>query len=194
MMNLRIFPRMLTSHDEGWAWLMQIHPSVPKTYFLYVVPMSLIPPAMLLFTAYAYGDRVMLGNVSPSEAWWLAGLFFAVELLLVPIMGAVIQRIGDVVNARPAYHDAFAFAAVVPTPLWLSAMALFVPSVSVNALATLAALFASASMIYEGTYRLFQLKDEGPLLLLSGSILAAGLVAWAGLMGLAFVGWSWIIA
>ena len=192
-MKPMMFPRMLFSHDEGWAWLMETHPSVPKIYFLYVVPMSLIPPAMLLYAAHNYGDR-MLGNISLSEAWWLAGLFFVAELVLVPAMGAVIQRIGDVANARPAYHDAFAFAAVVPTPLWLSALALFIPSLTINALATVAALFGAAALIYEGTYRLFRLKEEGSLPLLSGSILAAGLVAWASLMGLAFVGWGWIIS
>lgn len=192
-MNLKMFPRMFSSHDEGWAWLMEIHPSVPRIYLLYVVPMSLIPPAMLLFAAHAYSDR-LLGNISPSEAMWLAALFYIAELAAVPIMGAAIQRIGDLVNARPAYHDAFAFAAVVPTPLWLSALALFIPSVAINAVATVAALFGSAALIYEGAYRLFRLKDEGPMLLLSGSILAAGLVAWASLMGLAFVGWGWIIS
>jgi len=192
-MDLRIYPQMFISHDAGWARLMQVHPSVAKVFLLYVVPMSLIPPAMLLFAADAYSERI-LGNISPSEAAWLAALFFVAELLMVPAMAAAIQRIGDVVNARPAYHDAFLFAAVVPTPLWLSALALFVPSLTINALATVAALFGSASLIYEGAYRLFRLKDEGPLLLLSGSILAAGLVAWAGLMGLVFVGWGWIIA
>ncbi len=193
-MNLMMFPRMFSSHDEGWAWLMRVHPTVVKTYLFYVLPMCLIPAAMLLYAADTYGGRMMLGNVTMREAWILAILFFVAEMIVVPLMGAVIQRVGDMVDARPEYHDAFALAAVVPTPLWISSLALFHPSFAVNALASGIALCLSGLLIYEGTYRLFQLKDESKLMLLTGSILAAGLVAWVALMGLAFVSWGWAVS
>lgn len=193
-MNIMMFPRMFSSHDEGWAWLMRVHPTVVKMYLLYVLPMCLIPAAMLLYAADTYSGRMMLGNVSMREAWFLAGLFFIAEMVMVPLMGAVIQRMGDIVGARPEYHDAFAFAAVVPTPLWLSSLALFVPSLAINGLATAVALFLCGLLIYEGTYRVYKLEDEGKSLLLTGSVLAAGLVAWVALMGLAFVSWGWAIS
>ena len=31
-MNPMMFPKMLTSHAEGWDWLMRIHPSVARMY------------------------------------------------------------------------------------------------------------------------------------------------------------------
>ena len=191
-MNLMMFPRMLTSHDEGWAWLMRVHPSVLTMFLFYAAPLSLLPPAMLLYAAHA-GDS-MLGNLSMNEAWRLATLFYLAELIMVPLMAAIIQRVGDMVQSRPAYHDAFTFAAVAPTPLWLSSLALFVPSQSFNALVSVAALFASGILIFEGSRRVFHLDDEGSARLLTGSILAAGLVAWAALMGLAFAGWNWVPA
>jgi hypothetical protein len=193
-MNMMMFPRMISSHDEGWAWLMKVHPRVVSMYALYVLPMSLIPAAMLIYAADTYGGRLMLGNLTMGEAGILAAVFFVAEMALVPIMAAVIQRIGDMIAARPDYHDAFAFAAVVPTPLWLSSLALFVPSLAINALAAATGLFLSGLLIYEGTCRVFRLEDEGKSLLLTGSILAAGLVAWVALMGLAFVGWGWAIS
>lgn len=193
-MNMMMFPRMLSSHDQGWAWLMRVHPTVVKMYAFYVLPMSLIPAAMLLYAADSYGGRLMLGNLAMGEAGILAAVFFLAEMAIVPVMGAVIQRIGDIVDARPDYHDAFAFAAVVPTPLWLSSLALFVPSLAVNALAAATGLFLAGLMIYEGTCRVFRLEDEGKSLLLTGSILAAGLVAWVAMMGLAFVSWGWMIS
>lgn len=192
-MNLIMFPKMLGSHEEGWAWLMKVHPSVPKMFLLYVAPMSLIPPAMLLYAGQAYSDT-MLGNASMTQIWRLAALFYLAEIVMVPLMAAVIQQIGDVVDARPEYHDAFAFAAVVPTPLWLSALGLFLPSLALNAMIVGVALFAAGMLIYEGAYSVFQVKDEGQSLLLTGSVLAAGLVAWVALMGLAFVSWGSIIA
>ncbi len=191
-MNLMMFPKMAASHDEGWAWLMQVHPSVAKVFALYVAPMALIPPAMLLYAVHAYGG--IMGSVTMDHAWRLAIVFYLAELMAVPVMAAVIQRLGDVVDTRPEYHDAFAFAAAVPTPLWLSALALFIPSLTVVAVATAVALFISALLIYEGCDRVFGLNDEGKSRLLAGSILAAGLVAWVVLMGLAFVSWGWAVS
>lgn len=191
-MKITMFPRMLASHDEGWAWLTRVHPSVAKMTIFYVLPMSLLAAAMLLYGAITYGGTAV-GNLSLRGAGVLTAAFLVAELVAVPIMGAVIQRIGDLVDSRPAYHDAFAFAAVVPTPLWLSSLALFIPNLAVSAVAMALALFASGLLIFEGTQRVFQQEDEGHSLLLSGAVLAAGLVAWVLMMGLAFVTWGWAI-
>jgi len=193
-MNMTMFPKMLSSHDEGWAWLMQVHPSVVRMFAFYVLPMSLIPAAMLLYGVDAYGGRMLGGSVSPEQARILAAVFLAAELAMVPLVAAVMLRLGAVVEAQPAYHDVYAFAAVVPTPLWLSSLVLFVPSLTIIALVTAGALFVAALLIYEGSCRVFQLDDEGKTRLLAGSILAAGLVAWVLLMGIAFISWDWVLA
>lgn len=192
-MNMMMFPKMLSSHDEGWKWLADVHPSVARVFAFYVMPMALIPPAMVMYAVSAYGDQ-FLTPVSMQAAWAMAILFYCCELAAVPVMAAVIQRLGDIVEARPAYHDAFAFSAAVPTPLWLSPLALFIPSLTLMGLAMAAALFISGVLIYRGNYRLFQLNDEGQCRLLSGAILAAGLVAWVILMGVAFVSWGWVVS
>jgi len=57
-----------------------------------------------------------------------------------PAQARVVQRIAEIADAHPAYHDAFVFAAIAPTPLWLSALFLFIPSLTVNALAMAIAL------------------------------------------------------
>jgi len=191
-MNPMIFPRMLSSHDEGWAWLMRVHPSVLKVMALYVAPMALIPPAMLLYAANAYGEALL--GVSMSRAWVLAAVFYIAELAMVPAMAAVIQRLGEVAERHPAYHDAFAFAAVVPTPLWLSAFSLFMPNLIFIALVGIVAVAAAVLLIYEGTYRVFGIADEGPAQLLTASLVGAGLVGWVAMLGLAFVTWGWAVS
>lgn len=191
-MSPMMFPRMLASHDEGWVWLTQLHPSVAKTMWVYVLPMSLLAAGMLLYGAVTYGGTA-IGNLSAGEAWVLAGAFLVAELVAVPAMAAVIQRIGDLVGSRPDYQDAFAFAAAVPTPLWLSSLALFIPSLMANAAVMALALFASGMLIFEGTQRVFRQEDEGQALVLSGTVLAAGLVGWVLMMGVAFVTWGWAI-
>lgn len=188
-MNPMMFPKMLTSHAEGWDWLMRIHPSVAKMYLTYVVPMSIIPPAMLMYASRTYTDVPML-QISSEQALFIAAIFFITELIMVPIMGWVVQSIGNVADAHPPYHDAFALAAVVPTPLWLAPLALFVPNLYVAIIVMMLALGASAALIYQGVDRVFGLTDEGKTLLVAGSVFAAGLVAWVAMMGLAFVTWG----
>ncbi len=192
-MNPMMFPRMLMSHGEGWDWLKRIHPSVAKLYFLYVIPMSLIPPAMLLYAWRTYGGPP-LPEITLGEAWFLAAVFFAAELVMVPIMGRVLQMIGQVAEASPLYQDAFTLAAVVPTPLWLAPVALFVPSLVFNILIMLLALGCSAVLIFQGVDRTYDLNDEGHSLLLGGSVFAAGLVAWVIMLVLAFVTWGTVLA
>ena len=188
-MNPMMFPKMLTSHAEGWDWLMRIHPSVARMYLAYVVPMSIIPPAMLFYASRTYTDIPML-QISADKALFIAAVFFITELIMVPIMGRVVQSIGNVADAHPPYHDAFALAAVVPTPLWLAPLALFVPNLYFAMVVMLFALGASAALIYQGVDRVFDLEDEGKTLLVAGSVFAAGLVAWVSMMGLAFVTWG----
>ena len=120
---------------------------------------------MLLYAVDTYGERMMSGTISTSHAGILALLFFVAELIMVPVVAAVIQNLGSVVESRPAYHDAFTISAIVPTPLWLSSLALFIPSLTVIALVSAAALYV-----------------------------AAGLVAWVVLMGITFVAWSWAVS
>lgn len=186
------FPRMFSSHSEGWDWLMRVHPSVPRMFLAYVVPLSLVPPAMMYYAWNSYAGAA-LPDISPSRMMALLVLFYAVELAAVLAMGKVIQRLGQVVDASAEYHDTFALAAVAPTPLWLASICLFIPSLSFAAVVLIAAWFGSGMLIYQGVYRVFKLEDEGHSLLLAGSVLAAGLVAWAAMMLLTLVSWGWAV-
>ena len=66
-------------------------------------------------------------------------------------------------------------AAVVPTPLWLAPLALFIPNLYFSMVVMLFALGASAALIYQGVDRVFGLEDEGKTMLVAGSVFAAGL-------------------
>ena len=185
-MNPMMFPKMLFSHHEGWDWLMRVHPTVGRMYLAYVVPMSLIPPAMLLYAWHTYGTERLPG-IGATQAFLLAAVLYVMQLVAVPLMAAAIQRIGAVIDAVPSFQDAFAFAAVVPTPLWIAPIALFVPSFLFAVAAMVLAWAGSGAMIFEGAYRVFRVEDEGHGLLVAGSVFAAGLVAWVAMAGLIFV-------
>jgi hypothetical protein len=189
-MNMMMFPKMFASHGEGWNWLMKEHPPVAKLFILYVMPMSLIPPVMLFYAWLAYSD-VLPGNISNNGALGLVTFFYLAELVAVPIMGLVIQKLGSVAGVRPTYQDAFTMAAIAPTPLWLAPLLLFIPKLWIVVVAIFLSLCGAALLIFEGVNRVFDIEEEGHAVLLAGSIMAAGLVAWVTMMVMAFYSWGW---
>lgn len=194
-MSPMIFPKMLVSHEEGWNWLMRLHPSETRLYLGYAVPLSVIPPVMLFYAWHAYRQALPAAiSISMSQALLLCVIFFLVEVVMVPIMGAVIQRIGEVADINLPFQDAFALAAVVPTPLWIAPLFLLVPSLLLNAAVLACALIAVGLLIYQGVPKVFAIEDRSTSLLLAGSVIAAGLVAWVGMMVLALVIWGVAVA
>ena len=183
-MTLSNLPKMLFSETEGWPDLMRIHPSVLKLFLTFIVPMSLIPPAM-----FAYSVLFSSGSVFPLleppltalEMGAVAVVFFAAELVMVPLMASIIQQMGDVVDVRPAFEDAFTLAAVAPTPLWLAPVALFVPSVWVNVAVLAVAWVGCAALIRHGVRPLFKLDNPKKSHLMANFIIMAGIMAWSAL-------------
>jgi len=185
IMHVHDLPKMLYSYSEGWSDLVRIHPSVMRVFLMYVVPMSLIPPAMLLYSMFVTPGAVFpaaVPEISAFEAGAVFIAFFAAQLLMVPLMASVIQQMGDVIGARPDFHDAFMLAAVAPTPLWLCALVLFIPSGWVAGIALAAAWVASAALIYHGIEPLFKLDDHAKSRVLGSFVLATGVAAWLALM------------
>lgn len=191
-MSPMTFPKMLFSHEQGWSWLMRVHPSAMRLYLAYALPLSLIPPAMLFYMWYRY-QQAWLPGISMNEALALCFVFLVAEMIMVPVMAQVIRRIGNVVGIDPPYQDAFTLAAVAPTPLWLAPLSLFVPSAVLIGLALTVAVIGAGLLIYQGSARVFQVDDPGKATLLAGSVIAAGLVAWIAMMLATFVLWGAVV-
>ncbi len=184
-MVLQKLPKMLYSYTEGWPELIRIHPSVARMFMMYVMPMSLIPPAMFIYSMFVTPGAVFpetVPHITAFEAGALFVAFYAAQLLMVPLMASIIQQMGDVAKARPDFHDAFMLAAVAPTPLWLCALVLFIPSAWVAGIALAVAWVAAAALIYHGIEPLFKLQDHARSRLMGSFVLTAGVVAWLALM------------
>lgn len=179
--------------DRGWRSLARVHPSVIKLYLFYVLPLSLIAPAMLYYAGITYGGK-LLPAVNPGELLTMSIVFYVAELFIVPVMAAVIQQLGAVIDVKPKYQHAFTLAAVAPTPLWIAPLFLFVPSVLVNILVSAFAMLFAALLIFRGVDPVFKLDEPGHSLLMAGAIFAAGLVAWIILVVLALVTWGYVVA
>ena len=184
-MHVHNLPKMLYSYTEGWSDLISVHPSVTKMFTMFVMPMSLIPPAMFLYSMYVTPGAIFpaaVPQITGFEAVLFFVCFYAAQLVMVPLMASIIQQLGEVANARPDYHDAFMLAAVAPAPLWLCALVLFVPSAWFAVAAMAVAWVASAALIYHGIEPLFKLEDHSRSRLLGSFVLTTGVVAWLALM------------
>ena len=184
--------KMLWSYTDGWLDLVRLHPTVRRMFLLYVVPMSLIPAAMIFYAGLT-NHELLVPRVTSGEALLVGVAFFLAELAMVPLMAMVIQQMGELVDIRPDFHDAFMLAAVAPTPLWLGSLALFLPSAPAVLLVMVLAWIASAALIYHGTPPLFDLQDHRKSRLLSHFVIGAGIMAWVALMAVLAIVLSLIV-
>jgi hypothetical protein len=184
-MTLMTLPRMFVSEAGGWKDLVRIHPSVAKLSLFLVIPMALIPPLMHAFAQAAYPDSIFPSAQPPLsayEATLVGGFFFLIELLTVALMTAYIRQVGDLTASRPYSYEAFTLAAVAPIPLWLSSLALFIPSLWVNLIIVAIAWIGSTALIRHGVRPLFRVDDQAKARSMATIIIVAGISAWVALI------------
>ncbi|MGE5468723.1 MAG: Yip1 family protein [Ignavibacteria bacterium] len=184
-MTLASLPRMLVSENDGWPELSRNHPTVSRLFAFLVVPMSLIPPLMYAWSQVAAPGAVF-PLVEPPLAWeeiMVVGIvFFGIELADVALMASYIQQLGELADVKPDYATAYMLAAVAPTPLWLSALGLFVPNLAFNVLLVIAAWACSVALIRNGVRPLFHVADEHKAMRMANAVTAAGVAVWAGML------------
>jgi len=184
-MSLMSLPRMFRSETEGWLDIVRIHPSVAGLCLRYVMPLSLLPALM-----YAYAQQVLPGHVVPllepaataTELWLVGSALFVAELAMVALMAGYIRELAASRGMRVAYADAYTLAAVAPTPLWLSSLALLVPSLAFNLLAVAVAWVGSVLLIRRGVRPLLRVEGSHEARQLAFAITLAGVGLWVGLM------------
>jgi hypothetical protein len=152
-----------------------------RLYLLHVVPMSLIPPLFIYCAAGRYAGN-LLPVLSDSKLLLVALILFVVELASVPVMALIIRQLAEVAEIHPTYHQAFTFASVAPTPLWLAPIVFLIPDMTVNLIALTMALMATVGFIYYGAPAVFHVKERGHAILLFGAVMTAGVIGWTLLM------------
>jgi hypothetical protein len=179
------------SHTGPWDTLARSHYSVLKMCLFYAVPLSVVPPTMIYFAGTMYGGN-MLPAFTEIQLQTIGVVFFIVEIAMTFVVAYLIQRMGEVIDIQPAFEDCYKLAVVVPTPLWLAPLFMFIPSFMLNLTVGAAALIISGMLIFYTVPAILKVEEPGHAMLLSGSILAAGLVAWAAMMYLTLLSWSFV--
>lgn len=174
-------PKMILSFHGGWDEVIRIRPSISRMFALVVLPLSLLPPAMIYYAGGNYGD-VFAAGISPGQWHTSAGIFFLAELLTVPVMAWLIQLASRANNVAADYHECFTLAAIAPIPLWLSSLVLLVPNLVIGVAVGGLALLCSLGVTYRGVYALLRMHDDIRALQMATVITGAGLLAWLLLM------------
>lgn len=91
---------------------------------------------------------------------------------------------GNTREAQISVHDAYLLAAIAPIPLWLSALALLIPSLPVVAVVALAALGISCAIVYQGIRGLCHVKEELVAMSITYTVMAASIIAWGLLLAI----------
>ena len=137
--------------------------------------------ALSYYAGTHYGEAFADGFGSKPWAA-IAIVFFLAEMITFLGMGWFIEQVATVHKVQISTHDAFMLAGISPTPLWLSSLALLVPSFAFNAIVVLMALAASCSLIYHGVSALCHMREETTAAAITQTVMGAGVTAWALLM------------
>ena len=159
----------------------ELLPSPSLLFFLVVLPLSLLPVTMAYYAGTEYGDAFapgFSGRPWGNTVLWL----LAMQLAAVPLMARAICLVARIFRIEADYRRSFLLAAIAPVPLWLSSLALVVPSLTFNLVAGALAVGTSAAMTYQGVRRIFRLEDEVISFLFTGFILIGGMLAWVGML------------
>lgn len=180
------YPRMLWSSSAGWARLARTRPAIAAMFLHLVLPLSLLPPLMLIHAGGHIGS-IHFPSVAPWVWWSVAALFLVLELLTVPLMARLLQTLSRSNGGTGEHRPAFTIAAVAPVPLWLSSLVLFQDSAALALTIPALALLGSALLVYRGVSALLDIRDEVIAAEVANITIATGLLAWLSILSAALI-------
>lgn len=185
-MNMLQLPRLLVSSHEGWDEIERTHPGMDEMFLKLVLPLSLLPPAMILYASAGMGAELLpethFGN------WLLAAAFFFVaEHFSVPLMAGVVREAARGKGVDASLREAYAVAAIAPVPLWLSSLALLFGSVWLAAFVAIGGLIAAGALVHNGVERLLGVEEGVDASEMAVQVISLGVLAWLALLAVALV-------
>ena len=173
--------RLPLSSIHAWDELRQNPPSLGVLLSSIVLPLSLIPPAMMYYAGTSYADAFAV-DLAGKEWGFIATIFFLAELLTFAVMGWLIYQVANTRDAEISLHNAYLLAAIAPIPLWLSALSLFVPSLLFAATVAVLALALSCGIVFQGLRGLCLMKEDVEAMSITYTVMAASVMAWGLLL------------
>lgn len=179
-MSILSFPKMVFSND-GWPELESLHLSFISFFSLVVLPLALLPPAMLYYAGSNYGDLFVVGF--GSKPWSaIATVFYLAEIITVLLMGWLIKEVAKWYGLRPTNAETIMLAGIAPIPMWLSSLSLLIPNLAVDVGIALLALAAGCGLLYNGICAFCRTTDEVAAAGMTQIVMSAGAFFWVLLL------------
>ncbi len=176
-MSLLHYLRLPFASGDDWQLLQKARRSARSTFLLLTLPLSLLPPAMLLYAGANHAEAFRMAG-GPERWQMLAALFLVVELLTVPLMAWLIKEIAAQRQIAVTFNDAILLAAVTAVPLWLSSLGLAIPHLSLAVPVLLLGLFLAGTTLYHGTFSFLKMSEPIDAQSLATEVFAAGALVW----------------
>lgn len=176
-MGILNYVRLPFASGGDWLALQAAPHAGANTFLLVTLPLSLLPPAMLMYA----GDRHLLPfTVAAVSLPWpvLAGLLLLFEVLSVVLMAWLTHWLAAERRIEVSWRDAFLLTELTAVPLWLSSAALAVPAPGLMAALLVLGLLLAGTTLYHGTASFLKLADPIQAQALAAEIFAAGALLW----------------
>ncbi|MCK2086970.1 DUF1282 domain-containing protein [Thauera aromatica] len=184
MMKFLHLPPMMWSSSAAWDEIARARPSTISMIFGLILPLSALPPRMLIHAADHIGAHYF-PDVS-ADSWRLAALlFFVAELVSLLLITWLIREVSKTRKGSADIHDAFTVAVVAALPLWLSSLVLLQHGIVPVIAIPLLALAASVALIRYGVENLLHVREPIDAFELAVIVTNSGVFAWIVLVGIA---------
>ncbi len=176
-MNLQSLSKMPFSSGAAWPELSLLDKEVAKIFLYLVVPLSLLPPALIAYSGMRYGNGF-------SDSYWsgIAVVFFLAEITSVSLMSWLIEATAKAYHEEISYRNSYLLATIAPIPLWLSSLSLLTPSLMFSGVVSVVALALSAGLVYHGVHSFCHIRERAHAASITRIVFGAGLIAWAALL------------
>lgn len=147
-----------------------------KVFFGLVLPLSLLPPAVLL-----YGREAHPLLPTSADAPWerLAVTLFFAQIAAFAALAWLVKAIGAMRKIDVAWHEAYLVAGISPVPIWLSSLAPLVGNLAITLVIGLGGLWLSVFVAFRLSYALGREDSEVVATGFASSVAGVVLIAWA---------------
>jgi hypothetical protein len=181
-MNPLEYIKMPFSFRAGWPGVYAERPSILNTFFFLVLPLSAIPPTMLLYASMHHPEQYLFDTAA--ARWQIVALaFFVAELLTVPLMGWAIRQVATARDIAADFRDTFLLAAITSVPMCLSGFGLVIPHLWPMITIVVLGFVVAASLLYHGIFYILALDDPMQAQMLGSEVFAMGGIVWTLLCG-----------
>lgn len=175
-MDLYTLAALPLSAERGWPELLRARPGWRRLFFQLVLPLSLLPPAVLYLAGTGHPGAFGAGG-HPWSA--LCVVVLLAEFASIVAAGRLFRQIAGAHGLVLGRRDARLLAALAPLPIWASAAGVALPGVAAPLAVSLAGLVLTCGIAYHGLVAICRPRDAIVAAAVVHVVSGVGLAAWA---------------